>query len=262
MDELSADLDGYLGAKRSSDPSSEVVAIIAPHAGYFYSGRVAGMAFSAVRDIQPEVVAVLSPMHQPCVAGFMTTGHSAYQTPLGNIPVDAGLVASLADRMLHSHGLNLVPVLHDQEHSLEIELPFLQRIYRHAFTLLPLMIHELSPDRCRKAGSALFEVLRGHRSLVVISTDLSHYHPQAEAQKLDACILDAILRLDMNGVAAVDANGTGYACGLGALMTGMHYASLCGCARATLLGYETSAASSGNYSAVVGYGAVALVKEK
>ncbi len=259
---LAADLDEYLGAAKASNLPGEVVAVVSPHAGYFYSGRVAGMAFSAVRDLQPEVIAVLSPMHQPYGADFLTSGHAAYQTPLGNIPVDAGLVASLADRMLHDHGLNLVPVVHDQEHSLEIELPFLQRIYHHPYTLLPLMIHGQSPDRCRKAGSALFEVLRGHRSLVVISTDLSHYRPQSEAQMLDASMLDAILRLDIDGVAAAEANGSGYACGSGALMTGMHYSSLCGCTRGILLGYETSAASSGNYSAVVGYGAVALVKEK
>lgn len=260
-DELSADLDDYLQAGQPSSAVGTPVAIVAPHAGYFYSGRTAGWAFASVRNLQPDVVAVLSPMHQADRAGFFTSGYAAYQTPLGEVPVDAGLVAQLADRLLHEYRLPLLPLLREEEHSLEIELPFLQRIYPQPFTLLPLMVSDLSPARCRQVSQSLADVLTGHSALVVISTDLSHYHPLPVAEQMDACMLDAVLRLDVDGVAAAGDSGAGYACGAGALMTGLQYARLQGCQRGILLGYETSAVSSGDDSAVVGYAAVALVKE-
>ena len=101
-----------------------MIGVIAPHAGHRYSGPVAGYAFAAVRGLTPGLVAVISPMHQPYPQPLITTAHTAYTTPLGNVPVDRQAVEDLSARVKTRLGLGLSPVAYDQEHSLEIELPF------------------------------------------------------------------------------------------------------------------------------------------
>lgn len=256
---LAAIVDGYLDAAILPPLGRPVVGVMAPHAGYRYSGQVAGHAFAAVRGAQPDLVAVISPMHHPYFQPLLTTAHAAYGTPLGLVPVAQDAVMTLSRRLEAGIGIGLTPISRDPEHSLEIELPFLQRALAGDFRLLPVMVRAQEPAVSQALGEALAEVLRGKNALLVASTDLSHYHPQAQARALDDAVLDAVTTFSPQRLYEVARRGKGEACGLGALAAVMWACQALGAKRAQVLRYATSGDVTGDYSAVVGYAAVAFL---
>lgn len=258
---LAADVDAYLDRAQLPPLEGEIVAVIAPHAGHVYSGPVAGYAFAAVRRRRFDLVAVVSPMHHPYNAPLLTTAHQAYGTPLGSIHVDRGTLNDLSTRLETTLGYGLVPVAYDREHSLEIELPFLQRALVGEFRLLPIMVRAQSPAIARALGEALAEVLRGRSALLVASTDLSHFYSQEEAVKYDSEMLRRIESFDPESVFQAELEEKGFACGLGALMTVMWAARALGGTTVKILRHATSGDVTGDYSSVVGYGAAAILKK-
>jgi AmmeMemoRadiSam system protein B len=225
---LAASVNGYLEAARLPDITGEIVAVIAPHAGYRYSGPVAGHAFAAVKDLSPELVAVISPMHRPYPQHLLTSAHSAYQTPLGIIPIDHDTVEKINESLERSLGFGLSAVREDQEHALEIELPFLQQALAGAFRLLPVMIRDQNPEVVKALGNALAQAVEGKDVLLVASTDLSHFYPQAVAHQLDR---------EMWSAQALGADSV------------------------TIVSYATSGDISGDTSQVVGYGAAVVTRQ-
>ena len=125
---LASTVDNYLELARLPKLEGEVIAVVAPHAGHRYSGPVAGYAFAALRGLKPDLVAILSPFHNPHNAPFLTSAHDSYATPLGAIPIDHAGVESLSAALHSELGFGLTRISNDPEHSLEIELPFLQRV--------------------------------------------------------------------------------------------------------------------------------------
>lgn len=255
-------VDEYIHEAELPEMPGEVVAVISPHAGHIYSGRVAGHAFAAIRHLQPEVVVVLSPLHQYAKGEIYSTSHSAYQTPLGTIPVDGSLLNKFATALEQKTGFQLRLVESDHEHSLEIELPFLQRIYNHPYTLLPIMVRDQSISLIESIGEILFQCVDPHKTMVVASTDLSHFYPQQIAEQLDARMIDAMTKLSPNTMVALDNKEEGFACGLGAVASAIHYAKLAGAMHGIPLCYSTSGAITGDYSSVVGYAALAITRDK
>ena len=258
---LKQQLKSYLDGCHLPDIHGSIVAIISPHAGYIYSGGVAAHAFKAIRDLCPETVVIIAPMHHPYRSRFLTTAHTHYGTPLGSIMVDKQLVDNLREIMRTQYRLDLDQISNDPEHSLEIEIPFLQMIYQHKFTLLPVMVRDIDPQTCTCLGEALFAVLAGRNAVVVASTDLSHFYRQGVANTLDDTMLSKITGLDVNGIYEAEMTGTGFACGAGAVMAAIVYAKLAGAHNGVLLAYGTSGDITGDRSSVVGYGAVAITKE-
>ena len=126
-DLLARKVDDYIDSAQLPALDGEVMAVIAPHAGHTYSGPVAGYAFAAIRGRSPDLVAVIGPMHHPYVESLITTAYEAYSTPLGNVLVDKDALHELDGLLKSDLGFGLSPVEGDPEHSLEIELPFLQR---------------------------------------------------------------------------------------------------------------------------------------
>jgi AmmeMemoRadiSam system protein B len=261
-DRLAHVVDGYLDAARLPELPGEVIAVFAPHAGHVYSGAVAGYAFAAIRGRAPDVVAVLSPMHHVYPYHFITSAHSAYATPLGEITVERALVNDLDGRLKQRLGYGLTPVLKDPEHSLEIELPFLQRALAAPFTLLPVMLRQQSRASARVLGEALAETLTGRNSILVASSDLSHFHHQAAANQLDAALLAQVQAFSPDGLFDVEENGQGEACGLGALAAVLWAARELGADCIKVLKHATSADVSGDTRRVVGYGAAAALKTR
>src|SRR5207247_2657260 len=139
---LGAEVDSYLAAAGAVKADGDIVALIAPHAGYRYSGAVAGHAFAAARVIAPEVVAVVGPMHYPLEGPGLISGHSAYQTRLGRVMIGREACRVLDDALRQELGAGLTPVKGDPEHSIEIELPFLQRVLPGEWRLLPVMVRD------------------------------------------------------------------------------------------------------------------------
>lgn len=257
---LAAEVDQYLDAARLPPIEGQVVAVMAPHAGHRYSGPVAGYAFSAVRNLQLEVVAVISPMHYPYFDALLTTAHAAYATPLGIVPVHQAVVQNLNNRLMQALGTGLAAVFKDPEHSLEIELPFLQRALAGEFSLLPVMVRDQRPAVIQALGKALAEVLAGRPALLVASTDLSHFYPQAVAHKLDGEVLRQVEAFDPSGLLAVERAGKGFACGRGALAAVMWAARALGAQHAQVLHYATSGDVTGDFEQVVGYGAAIFTR--
>jgi AmmeMemoRadiSam system protein B len=259
---LARAVDQYLDQAELPELPGEVIAVIAPHAGHIYSGPVAGYAFAAVRGRTVDLVAVLSPMHQPYYEPLLTTAHDAYETPLGPVPVDKDILADLDSRLQKSLGYRLAPVAYDQEHSLEIELPFLQRALGADFKLLPVMVRAQSAEVSKQLGAALAETLRGRNALLVASTDLSHFYTQKVAVSFDAEMLRRIESFLPEDVFCAEEEQKGYACGLGALTAVLWAAKNLGGDTVKVLRHATSGDVTGDYSSVVGYGAAVIMKTR
>ncbi|HBH02565.1 MAG TPA: AmmeMemoRadiSam system protein B [Candidatus Rokubacteria bacterium] len=253
--ELAAAVDRNLDAAGQPATDGGVVAVVVPHAGHVYSGGVAGHAFAAVRGLAPDVVAVVGPMHGPARGALLTSAHEAYATPLGPVPLDAAARAGLDAALRDAGAAGLTPVRDDEEHSVEIELPFLQRALAGEWRLLPVMARDQRRATALALGRALARALADRRALLVASTDLSHHHPQAAAERLDAEMLRHVEAFDADATLRADAEGVGEACGVGALAAVLWAARDLGAVRVRVLRYATSAAVSGDARSVVGYAA-------
>ena len=258
---LKRNIDAYLNNAKLPELPGNVIAVIAPHAGHRYSGPVAGYAFAALRDQTPDLVAVISPMHHPYPQPLITSSHDAYATPLGVIPIDKQAVNELDAILTKELGLGLSAVPHDPEHSLEIELPFLQRALTSDFKLLPVMVRAQDPHSSQELGKALASVLRGKNFALVASTDLSHFYDQETARKLDSEMLHQIEAFSPEGVFEAERTGTGFACGHAAVAAVLWASKELGADTVKLLHYATSGDVTGDYSGVVGYGAAAILKQ-
>lgn len=257
---LSRSIDDFLNDAKLPELDGEVVGVIAPHAGHVYSGAVAGYAFAALRGRQPDLVAVISPMHHPYYEPLLTTSHEAYRTPLGDIPVHRDALNELDVVLKSELGFGLSPVSRDPEHSLEIELPFLQRTLKSDWKLLPVMVRAQDPRVSRGLGRALAQVLRPRKFALVASTDLSHFYNQAAALKFDRAMLDAIESFDPEAAFDLERAEKGFACGLGAVTAVMWAARELGAERVMVLRHATSGDVTGDYASVVGYGAAVILK--
>ena len=259
---LAKEVDDYLDRARLPELNGEVIAVIAPHAGHRYSGAVAGYAFAALRGRTPDLVAVISPMHQPYRQSLITTSHQAYATPLGVIQVDRDALAELESALQTELGFGLARVSRDPEHSLEIELPFLQRALPSEWKLLPIMVRAQELRVSMKLGKALAKTLRDKNFVLVASTDLSHFYDQQTALSLDNAMLHEIESFSPEGLFDVERAGKGFACGLAAVAAVMWAARELGADTVKILKHATSGDVTGDYSSVVGYGAAAILKQK
>ena len=255
---LAQAVDEYLALAKLPELEGEVVAVIAPHAGHRYSGSVAGYAFAALRSRNPELVAVISPFHNSARYPLITTAHDAYGTPLGNIEVDKAALAELSQANLD---IPITPVFADREHSLEIELPFLQRALASDFRLLPIMIHAQEVDVARKLGLALATVLKDKNALLVASTDLSHFYDQQTAERYDREMLRRFESFDPESIFEAERTGKAFACGHAAVAAVLWAARELGANQVKILQHATSGDVLGDYSSVVGYGAAVVLKE-
>jgi AmmeMemoRadiSam system protein B len=263
---LASQVDQYMDAAGSQQIEGEVVGVMAPHAGHLYSGPVAGYAFAALRGMEADVVVVVSPMHYPYYDALLTTSHDAYATPLGTIPVATDLLKMLDERLRAKLGYGLASVSHDSEHSLEIELPFLQQALAKPFDLLPIMVREQNEHVARSLGEALADVLLDHElmagrsAILVASTDLSHFYSQEVAKQLDKAVLQQVQAFDPQGVVRIEEQGKGFACGRGALAAVLWAAKALGANQTKILKHATSGDVTGDYDRVVGYGAAVFTR--
>ena len=242
-DALSAMVDGLL-ATVNGRVGSAPHAIVVPHAGYVYSGPVAAAAYGAVAKRAPEIrqVVLFGPPHYVPLEGASVPAVDAWTTPLGVVPV-AGDLRATAVRA----GADPADLPHAPEHSLEVQLPFLQRVLQHDFSILPVVIGEMPTSAAADLVAALWG---GNDTLVVVSTDLSHYLDDATARAVDRATSEAITGLRPEAI------GDGAACGCRALRGFVEHVRRAGLT-IELLALGTSADASGDRSRVVGYGAFA-----
>ncbi len=257
---LRAQIEGYLNAADSTDLPGEPLGVIAPHAGYRYSGATAGYAFNAVRHRHYSLVAVLSPLHDFHPAAVFTNSCQAYSTPLGTVPVDHAAVQAVSTRLAELCGVQIVALGKEEEHALEIELPFLQTALEGEFLLLPLMVRTLDKTILSALGTALADVLQDQTALLVASSDLSHFYPLEKAKKLDDYMLARMISFQPEEVLNAEQTRKGQACGAGAVAALLWAAQKMGADRVIKLHYSTSGEETGDFASVVGYGAAAILR--
>jgi MEMO1 family protein len=252
---LAESVDSYLNSAKIETIQGKIIGLVTPHAGHRYSGPVAAHAFAAARGLSPRLVAVIAPMHHPYPYPLITSAHTFYRTPLGDIPVARSLLEELSKKLEQTLGYGLTPVANDPEHSLEIELPFLQRALSAPFELIPLMLRQQDKHTARIFGQTLAELLHEEDCLLVASTDLSHFYGQTTANRLDTAMLNAAQSFNPEQLFEIERSGKGEACGIGALAATLWAAQTLGADTVKILNYATSGDVSGDYERVVGYGA-------
>jgi len=259
-DALRRTLQSYLANAKKVELEGELKALISPHAGYAYSGPTAAYAYKQLEDGPVfDIVTILSPLHQAYLGRFAVTRAAYYETPLGLVEVDAELVEALGKEV------TLNRVGYDGEHSLEIQLPFLQYVLG-SFTLLPVMMGESLSSAggmaaCRELSAALAKVLRGKKALIVASTDLSHLYDYDEVVRHDKVMVELVERFDIEGLAQALIEGRCHACGGAPVVTALLTAQALGANRAKVLHYTNSGDVTGNRrpgNYTVGYMAAAV----
>ncbi len=245
VDTLNETVRGLLAAARPTKDMPVPKAVIVPHAGYAYSGAVAASAYAAIGPLQGTIrrVVLIGPSHFKAFAGIAAPSADLFATPLGAVAVDKEGVDALVEK-----GLVVIDdEAHGDEHALEVQLPFLIA-QLGTFTVVPLLAGDAPAEAVAAVLGALWD---GHETLIVVSSDLSHYHRQETAMKLDRATAAAIESLEGQGLTGEDA--CGYQAVAGLLLTARrrHLS-------ARRLDLRTSADTAGRTSRVVGYGAWAL----
>jgi AmmeMemoRadiSam system protein B/AmmeMemoRadiSam system protein A len=237
------------------------IGLVAPHAGYPYSGRVAAKAYKLLEGEEFDTVVIISPSHTVFFKGSSVFGGDGYQTPLGVVEIDQALsdkLASINPSVVYFSNMGHATGSMRGEHALEVQLPFLQ-IALGKFKLVAIVMGEQETNTISALGETLAAALQGTNTLMVASTDLSHFHSQESARRLDYPIQEAIEHFDAAELVEKLQSGQGEACGGGPVAAMMMAAKRLGGTRVQFLDYATSGDVTGDYSEVVGYLSAAVV---
>jgi hypothetical protein len=249
------EVDGYFGEAGPLSVPGRLVALVSPHAGLRYSGPVAAHGYTLLRGLEAEpgrglVVVLVGPSHRAAFDGVALHASGEWETPLGRAPIDEELSQALldADPVVFDD-----PAVHRDEHSLEMQMPFLQHLVP-GLRIVPMLMGTQSRDEVEALAGALAKALAGRRALLVASSDLSHYQPAAVANRVDAEVVAQVGRFDEAALMARLETHHNVACGGGPVVAVMKAARALGADRATVLKYGDSGdVGVRDKSHVVGY---------
>ncbi len=253
---LSRDVDRMLdqaGSPRAGP--GHLVAIIAPHAGYMYSGPTAARAYGQLTS-PPDSVVIASPSHREYFDGISVFSGEGYRTPLGDVSVDR----ALRDELLRNDTVISASVRgHGDEHAVEVHLPFLQRAIGK-IRFRPIVLGDQHPEYCFHLGITLSEILKGKNAVLIASSDLSHYHPYGEAEQLDQVFIGDVRAFDPERLMEHLEDEVTEACGGGPTVAVMVASKLLGADRVEILHHCNSGDVTGDHSQVVGYLAASITR--
>lgn len=237
----------------------DITCLIAPHAGYIYSGRIAAEAYSYIKNKKYDTVIVIAPSHYDYFTGCSITLNN-YATPLGQITTNRNFVETLNE---HSNIVNISEMGHGQEHALEVQLPFLQTNlpeFRH----VPVVMGRQNLETAQLLAEDLYSTIKtnfsSERFLIVCSSDLSHFYDVEHARMLDGVIHNDIEAFDAEKLNSDIISKKGEACGFGPILTGMILSKMMGADKSKVVAYGTSGDVSRDYNSVVGYLSAILYK--
>jgi AmmeMemoRadiSam system protein B len=235
-----------------------VVGLVCPHAGYVYSGPVAANAFYELAlDGKPDTVVVLGPNHTGYGSALALMDEGVWRTPLGDVEVDT----LVAHEIVRETGLVDVDELaHRFEHSVEVQLPFLQYLYGNEFKFVPICFQLQDFASADEVGNVLAEVLSERNAVIIASSDMTHYEPQTNAERKDLAALEAVKAMDAKRFVSIIEERNITACGYGPIAALITAAKGLLAKEATVLRYKTSGDITGDKSSVVGYAAVSFRK--
>ena len=236
----------------------KIVGLVCPHAGYVYSGPVAANAyFELALDGKPDVVVVLGPNHTGYGSALALMDAGIWQTPLGDVEVDTAVAHEIVSK---TRLVDVDEIAHKYEHSIEVQLPFLQYLYRDKFRLVPICFGMQDLASAEEVGRALVEVLAERNAIIIASSDFTHYESQASAAKKDGAAIKAVESMDARKFLTVVESENVTACGYGPIATLITAANGLMAKEARLLQYKTSGDITGDKSSVVGYAALSFSK--
>jgi AmmeMemoRadiSam system protein B len=267
--ELTKTVDDFISNVKPTQIAGKIVGIMSPHAGYVFSGQVAAYSYRHIMNTQYDTVILLGPSHHVFIKGASVGNWDAYATPLGKVKVNKEIVTSLLSR---GEPFHFVEQAHIMEHSIETQIPFLQRVLKK-FDIVPIVMGPPSLEYCKEISDALVEILKKRNVLFVASSDMSHYPDYINANNVDRNTLSLIMKCDPNLVFTSDKkvcnkgipNLSTTLCGLSSVVTVMMTVKQLGGDAVKILHY----ANSGDVTIhgrretrrVVGYGAVAFYKQ-
>lgn len=235
-----------------------LVGLVSPHAGYMYSGPIAAHAYySLAADGKPDVLVILGPNHTGRGSGLALMDEGVWRTPLGNVEIDAELARQI---LRESKIIDVDDSAHSYEHSVEVQLPFLQFLYGSDFKFVPICFLMQDLESSREVGRAIGKASSNRNAVVIASTDMTHYEPQKMAERNDKMAIDSALKLDEVQYYSIVESYNISTCGYGPTVALITAAKMLGAKNAKLLCYKTSGDITGDYSAVVGYASVAFSK--
>ncbi|MEM0029499.1 MAG: MEMO1 family protein [Candidatus Nitrosocaldus sp.] len=251
---------GTQPSEESKADGKNIIAMICPHAAYMYSGVVAAHSYHAASLLKPrpDLIIMLGPNHYGLGSAVATMVDCYWETPLGSVQVNS----DEARRLVRLSGiLDIDDYAHSRDHCLEVQLPMLQYIYKHQFSIIPIVLWMQDKDTASDLGNAIAELIESGNMdvLLIASSDLTHYEPHDEACRKDGELIKAILALDVARYYTVLERLDVSACGYGAIGAVMVAAKRLGATSARLLRYATSGDVTGDKSAVVGYASIAFI---
>jgi len=249
--ELREDVEQYLNDADVEPAPGATVAVVVPHAGYIFSAWTAGFAYGRVRGKKPKRVIVVGCSHRHPIRTASVWDKGAFDTPLGSFPIDEAFAAELAQQW---ESKSIEP--HMPEHSIEVQLPFLD-VAVGLVPIVPVLFGSPATQWHAEAGAKLAEMV-DKTDLVVASTDLSHYLREEDAHQIDKRTVDAVLSRDTADVINGLRHDTYSMCAGSAVVAAMAFADACGAEACSLWDYRTSAETSGDYNRVVGYTAITM----
>ena len=235
--------------------NEKILGVISPHAGYVYSGPIATNSFYHISSQKPELVIIIGPNHWGIGCNVAVMKEGQWQTPLGNVEVDTESATKL-------HEISTIAELdffsHTKDHSLEVQVPMLQEIYSHKFKILPIILIDQGYKAAQEIGKALAKIAKTKKTIIIGSSDFTHYEENSFAYKQDKLLIEPILDLDVDRFYSVLQENQISACGYGAIASTMIACKELGASKGTLLKYATSGDVAGDKSSVVGYASIAF----
>lgn len=243
--------------KLKKNDRRRLISLISPHAGYIFSGPIAANGYYyAACDGKPTSIIILGPNHTGYGSGISIVTDQIWRLPFGDIEVDSKLAKEIQGSSSYT---DIDDQAHRFEHSVEVQLPFLQYIYG-SFKFVPICMMMQDLTVCRDLGNAIAKVTYDKNVLIIASTDLTHYEPQEKATKKDQLVIDAILNLDEKALQTVVELNSISMCGYGPATVAMIAAKKLGATKAKLLSYKTSGDIINNGRSVVGYASLSMVR--
>jgi len=242
--------------KKTGKKLPPLLAGVSPHAGYAYSGPVAAHLFDRIKNSKPaSTYIIIGPNHSGIGTSISTYTEDAWATPLGQVEIDL----ETANALVEDSGLiDSEKTAHLYEHSVEVQLPFLQHVLSKKFKIVPICMMRQDPVTAEDIGRSIFNVCKDKNVTVIASSDFTHYEPAPVAEKKDMEAIDGICALDMFSFFDALRRNQMSVCGYGPIAVAMTYAAKMGAEKGTLLKYATSGDATKDKTSVVGYASIAF----
>lgn len=254
---LASQINSFINKANVPKIDEDILAIISPHAGYEFSGAVAAFGYKVLQSKKFSTVVIIGPSHYADFEGSSIWLSGAFRTPLGDIAVDSQIGAKIVSE---DKNIRFLPQAFQKEHSIEVQLPFLQAILKD-IKIVPIVIGRVNFEDCKSLASALFKAVDGRNDVLIIaSSDMSHYHPYEEAVSIDKKTLNFLSDFDIRGLWNAGEKRDIELCGLSAVVTALLYSQERGADTVRILKYANSGDVTGDTSAVVGYTSALIYK--